>query len=193
MARTREFDTEAAIEAAMSAFRRKGYEGTSIQDLVDATGVGRGSLYAAFGSKDNLYLAAIDLYRERYALPLVEMLRGGTPARELIREIMVGLVDEIVRDGNRQACLIIGAAMERVHHDSTVAERLRATTRSIEGALFDVIVQAQASGQLSDRRGAADLARFLVTNMQGLRVMGAIDPDRKALMASVEVALMCLD
>ncbi|WP_239513578.1 hypothetical protein [Streptosporangium sp. 'caverna'] len=74
-----------------------------------------------------------------------------------------------------------------------MADRLRATTRSIEGALFDVIVQAQASGRLSDGRGAADLARFLVTIMQGLRVMGAIDPDRKALMASVEVALTCFD
>src|SRR5262245_45980338 len=114
MARTREFDTTAAVEAAMAAFRRTGFEGTSIQDLVAATGVGRGSLYAAFGSKEGLYLAALDLYRERYAGPLVELLADGTPAKALIREIMIGLVDEIARDGSRRACLIVGAATERV-------------------------------------------------------------------------------
>jgi TetR/AcrR family transcriptional repressor of nem operon len=193
MARTREFDTDAAIDAAMGAFRRKGYEGTSIQDLVEATGLGRGSLYAAFGSKDGLYLAALDLYRERYAVPLVQMLRDVTPARELIREVMVGLVDEIVGDGSRQACLIVGAAMERVHRDSTVAERLRATTGSLEDALLDVIVGAQGRGEVSAKRDALALARFLVLNMQGLRVMGAINPDRTALTASAEIALTCLD
>jgi TetR/AcrR family transcriptional repressor of nem operon len=193
MPRIREFDTDAAVEAAMSAFRRTGYEGTSVQDLVAATGVGRGSLYAAFGNKESLYLAAVDLYRERYAVPLTEILRGGVPAPELIRDVMVGLVDEIVRDGRRQACLIVSAAMERAHHDVRVAERLRATTGALEEALFDVIVQGQAAGQISDRCPALDLARFLVMTMQGVRVMGAINPDRRTLMSSVNVALTCLD
>lgn len=193
MARTREFDTAAAVDAAMSAFRLRGYEGTSVQDLVDATGVGRGSLYAAFGNKDGLYLAALDLYRQRFAQPLVEMLRDGTPARQLIREVFVGLVDEIARDGSRQACLIVAAATERVQHDLDVRDRLQKTIRALEDALFEVLVQAQASGEVSDRRSPADLAGFLVMSMQGLRVMGAIDPDRAGLMASVEVALSSLD
>ncbi|MDX3852334.1 TetR/AcrR family transcriptional regulator [Streptomyces sp. AK02-01A] len=193
MARSREFDTEAAVEAAMSAFRRKGYEGTSVQDLVDATGVGRGSLYGAFKSKDGLYLAAVDRYRELYAQPLIEILRGGAPARELIREILVDLVDEIVRDGSRQACLIVSAATERVPHDPQVARRIRSTTGSLEDALTDVIAEAQESGQLTGTRDARDLARFLVTTLQGLRVMGSINPDRRSLMSAVEVALSCLD
>jgi TetR/AcrR family transcriptional repressor of nem operon len=193
VARTREFDTDAAVEAAMGAFRHKGYEGTSIQDLVDATGLGRGSLYAAFGSKDGLYLAVMDRYRELYAVPLVELLRSGADPRELIREVMVGLVDEIVADGSHQACLIVGAAMERTQHDVSVVERLRATTKSLEDAFFEVLVQAQADGLLSGTRAAADLARFLVMSLQGIRVMGAIDPDRATLMASVDVVLSCLD
>ncbi|WP_329130192.1 TetR/AcrR family transcriptional regulator [Streptomyces sp. NBC_01476] len=193
MARTREFDTTAAVEAAMAAFRRTGYEGTSIQDLVEATGLGRGSIYGAFGSKEGLYLAALDLYRERFARPLVELLQEGAPARELIREVLVGAVDEIVRDGSRHACLIVGAATERAHLDLDVRDRLRDTARSLEAAFFEVIVRAQESGELPGRRGAADLARFLVTSLQGLRVMGAIEPDRAALTASAEVALAALD
>jgi TetR/AcrR family transcriptional repressor of nem operon len=192
MARVREFDTEAAVAAAMTAFRRKGYEGTSVQDLVDATGVGRGSLYAAFGSKEGLYRAALDCYRVRYALPLIEELGGGRPVRELIRGILVALVDEIVRDGDRKACLVVGAATERAAHDPKVAEQLRTTTGSLEDALAAALAKAQEDGQVSDARSARDLARFFVTTIQGLRVMGSIDPDRRALMTAVEVALDAL-
>jgi TetR/AcrR family transcriptional repressor of nem operon len=192
MARLREFDTEAAVQAAMVAFRRHGYEGTSIQDLVEATGVGRGSLYAAFGSKDGLWLAAVDRYQEQYATPLIELLHGGAPARELIREVLVAVVDEIAHDGDRLACLIVTAAMERVAHDPETARRVRAVTESLEDALTEIIAEGQAAGQLTGRPDARDLARFLVMTLQGLRVMGAINPDRRSLMAAVEVAVGAL-
>ena len=192
MARQREFDTDAAVAAAMSLFRRKGYEGTSMRDLAEATGLGSGSLYAAFGSKDGLYLAALDLYRQQYAAPLSDMLRAGEDARDVIREIFVGVIDEIVRDGQRQACMIVGAAMERAQHDPRVADRLRSTTQSLELALYDTLAEGQLRGQIPDRVNASDLAAFLVTTLQGLRVMAAITPDRATLMRSVEVALTCL-
>ncbi|GAA1267039.1 TetR family transcriptional regulator [Planotetraspora silvatica] len=193
MARVREFDTEAALEAAMSAFRRKGYEGTSVQDLVDATGIGRGSLYAAFGSKEGLYLAVMDRYREQYAVPLIELLDSGAPARELIRSVLLGVVDEIVRDGTRQSCLIVSATTERLPHDPEVAGRVRATTSSLENALTEVIAKGRASGRLTSTRAPGDLARFLLTTIHGLRVMGAINTDRGTLTNIAEVALGCLD
>lgn len=193
MARTREFDVDAAVSAAMEAFRRTGYEGTSMRDLAEATGLGSGSIYAAFGSKEGLYLAALDLYRQRYALPLIDLLRSGNDARDVIREVFVGSVDEIVKDGSRRACLIVAAAMERARDDAQVAARLRSTTQALELALFDVIAEGQVRGQVPADRSAADLARFLVASLQGLRVMGAIDPDRAALTRSAEVALGCLD
>ncbi|RKR93091.1 TetR family transcriptional regulator [Micromonospora pisi] len=192
MARNREFDLDVAVAAAMDVFRRKGYEGTSMRDLAEATGLGSGSLYAAFGSKELLYLAALDLYRKRYATPLTTMLRSTGNAREIIHEVFVGVVDDIVQDGRRFACLIVGAAMERAHNDVRVAERLESTTRSLELALFDVLADAQRRGQIPADRSASDLAAFLVMSMQGLRVMGAVNPDRDALMRTAEVALSCL-
>ncbi|WP_422771901.1 TetR/AcrR family transcriptional regulator [Plantactinospora sp. WMMC1484] len=192
MARQREFDTDAAVTAAMELFQRKGYEGTSMRDLADATGLGSGSLYAAFGSKDGLYLAALDLYRQRYAAPLTDLLRAGQDARAVIREVFVGVVDDIVQDGRRQACLIVGAATERAHRDGRVAERLRATTQSLEAALFDTIAEAQLRNQIPADRSPAELATFLVTTLQGLRVMGAVSPCRATLMLSVDVAMRCL-
>ncbi|MGW3247280.1 TetR/AcrR family transcriptional regulator [Streptomyces sp. NPDC001070] len=193
MGRVREFDTESAVEAAMNAFRRKGYEGTSVQDLVDATGVGRGSLYAAFGNKEGLYLAAMDLYRKQYALPLVDVLREGAAGRDLLREVLVSVVDDIVRDGRRRACLIVGAAMERIASDPQVATHVQSTTEALMEALGQVVAEAQANGQVSGKRDARDVARYLVVTMHGLRVMGAIDPDRDSLMAVVETTLDALD
>ncbi|SED41366.1 TetR/AcrR family transcriptional regulator [Streptomyces melanosporofaciens] len=193
MARIREFDTESAVEAAMNTFRLNGYDGTSIQDLVEATGVGRGSLYAAFGSKEGLYLAAMDRYRERYALPLVELLRDGAPGRELLREVLVAAVDEIVLDGSRRACLMVGAAVGRTGHDPQVSAHVQSTSDMLEDALGHVVKEAQADGQLSAKYDARVLARYLVMTMHGLRVMGAISPDRESLMAVAEVALDTLD
>ncbi|MEU8383663.1 TetR/AcrR family transcriptional regulator [Streptosporangium sp. NPDC048865] len=177
----------------MFVFRHKGYEGTSVQELVEATGVGRGSLYAAFGSKDGLYQAVLDRYRERYALPLVDLLRGGTPARELIREILVDLVEAILRDGREQTCLIVGAATERLCHDPEVAVRVGATTSLLEDELTEAITAARNRGEPAGTRDPRDSARFLMTVIHGLRVTGAINPDRRYLMSVVEAALGCLD
>jgi TetR/AcrR family transcriptional repressor of nem operon len=194
--RIREFDTDAAIEAALVAFRHTGYEGTSIQTLVEATGVGRGSLYAAFGSKEGLYLQALDRYRENYADPLIALLSTEAPALEMIREILIGLVDEIVRDDRRLACLIVSAATERIHQDAQVASRIRTTTQGLEDGFTQLLTAAQATGEIDaakdqieaakDPRG---LARMLVMTTHGLRVSGAINPERSWLMSVVEEVL----
>lgn len=193
MGRVREFDTQTALEAALAAFRRKGYEGTSVQDLVDATGVGRGSLYAAFGSKNKLYHAAMAHYREHYAMPITEALTCDAPPRELLREILISLVDDIVMDDTRQACLIVSASTERVAHDIRLAREIRQTIESIEDALTDVIAAGRQFGQVAGEQPARSIARFLITAMQGIRVMGAINPDRRSLMAIVDVALTSLE
>jgi TetR/AcrR family transcriptional repressor of nem operon len=193
VARTREFDTDAAVEAAMSCFRRAGYAGTSIQDLVDATGVGRGSLYAAFGSKEGLYLAALDRYRERYAEPLVGVIGEGVTAKAVVREVLMGVVDATVGGETGEACLLVAAAGELAHRDLAVRDRLQGTVQSLEDALFELIVRAQVSGEIPAERSAAVAARFLVTTIQGLRVVGAIRPDRATLTATVELVLTCLD
>ena len=192
MARHREFDVDAAVAAAMEVFRRHGYEGASMRDLAEATGLGSGSLYAAFGSKEGLYLAALDLYRSRYAAPLVDVLRAGHDPREVIREVFISAIDDIVADGQRRACLIVAAATERAHLDTRVAERLRSTAQSLELALYDLLAEGQLRGRIPADRDAHDLAAFLVTSLQGLRVMGSINPDRATLVRTAEVALRCL-
>jgi TetR/AcrR family transcriptional repressor of nem operon len=192
MARTREFDTEAAVERAMRVFWCKGYEATSISDLVEATGVQRGSLYAAFGSKQGLYHAALDRYREQLGAPLLAALSSGQDIRQVLRAVLTGLVDEAVNDPQRRGCLMVNAATERLSVDRGVGVRVRDTITAMEEALTDAIGEAQRLGQVRTDASASALAGFIVLAVQGVRVMGVIDPDRRRLTDSVEVALGCL-
>ena len=177
----------------MQLFWCRGFEATSIQDLVDATGVGRGSLYAAFGSKEGVYLAALDRYIEQLAAPMLAALSSGRSIRTVVRDVLLQLVDEAVHDADRRGCLMVNAATERMAHDTAVARRVRDTVSAMEDALTTALGAAQDAGQVTSERSARDLARFLVLTVQGLRVMGVVEPDRRALRASVEVALRCLD
>ncbi len=187
MARVREFDTDQVLASAVGAFRTYGFAGTSVQHLVDATGVGRGSLYAAFGDKEGLYLAALDRYRADFARPLLALLDSDEPPERLVREILVGLVDEIVRDGTRQACLIVSAATELVARDAAVASRVGETMDALEDTFTTLLARAHPPPE--DPRAGA---RFLLTVVNGLRVAGAVRPERAWLMSSVDLALHAL-
>ncbi len=192
MARTREFDTDRALERALQVFWCQGYEGTSIEDVVQATGVQRGSLYAAFGSKEGLYHAVLDRYREQLAAPLLDALAGGADVRSLVRGVLLGMVDEAVDDEHRRGCLMVNAATQRLAADEGVARRVRDTVGAMEDALAGALAAAQAQGQIARDADPRALARFLVLTVQGVRVMGVIEPDRAALTQAVEVALTCL-
>jgi TetR/AcrR family transcriptional repressor of nem operon len=192
VARTREFDTDAAVARAMDVFWCKGYEATSITDLVEATGVQRGSLYAAFGSKQGLYHAALDRYRQDLGAPMLAALSSGQDIREVLRTVLVGLVEQAVSDEQRRGCLMVNAATERLREDRGVGSRVRDTVTAMQDALTAAIAEGQRLGQVREDASAAALAGFIVLAVQGVRVMGVIDPDRRRLTDAVEVALDCL-
>ncbi|WP_084957884.1 TetR/AcrR family transcriptional regulator [Thermoactinospora rubra] len=193
MARTREFDTDAAVERAMEVFWRKGYAATSIQDLVEATGVGRGSLYAAFGSKDGLYEAALERYARQSTGRAAAALERDAPVREVLRELMLGMVDETVLDPQRRGCLVTNTAVERLPADRTagrvVGDALDALTRSIRRALC----RARERGELRADADVTAMADFVVTALQGIRVQGKAGADRRRLADVVDLALSVLD
>ncbi len=192
MARTREFDTDAVIDATVELFWCRGFEATSIHDIVTATGVQRGSLYAAFGSKENLYLAALDRYRARQSQPMIDALRGGRPIRLVLRDMLIGLVDAAVDADGSRGCLIVSAAQERLPVDPEAESRVRDTIAAIEDALHDALSAAQTAGDLDPAKDARALARFFVATIQGLRVLGVVQPDRRTLTDAVDAALSVL-
>lgn len=192
MARAKEFDPDTATEAAMQLFWCRGYEATSVDDLVRHLGIGRGSLYATFGSKHALYLRALDRYRAHAATHVVDVIRGATGVRPLVRQLLEGQVAEHVRDPERRGCMMANAAAERGGCDADAAWRVGASFAAIEDALAGVFDRARGTGEIAAEHDARALARFVVTTMQGLAVRVKATPDRAALQDSIEVALLAL-
>lgn len=193
MARVREFDTDEAVTRAMGLFWERGYEATSLQDLTDALGIGRGSLYAAFGSKDGLYLKALARYRQDLAEPMLRALSAGADIRNTLRGLFGGLVDDAVADERRRGCMVVNAATERVPHDPATSRTVRDVLQTIEDAITDALSAAQERGELAADKDPRALAGFLVIFLNGLRVAAKTNPERTALLRSVEVALTSLD
>ncbi|MFI6932819.1 TetR/AcrR family transcriptional regulator [Streptomyces sp. NPDC050287] len=192
MARTREFDTEAAVSRAMELFWTRGYEATSVRDLTQRLGIGQGSLYAAFGGKDGLYQAALERYRATFAAAALRNLEEGAGARSAIRSLLVERIRIAVEQGGR-GCLLVNAATERLPEDQPTRRTVQDVLGANQDALTDLLRAAAERGEISTRHDPSALAAFLVTFLNGLLVSAKITPDAHTLEPLVEVALTALD
>ncbi|MEV6562880.1 TetR/AcrR family transcriptional regulator [Nocardia sp. NPDC051756] len=191
MARTREFDTEAAVGRAMELFWSRGYEATSVRDLTEHLGIGQGSLYAAFGDKDGLYRAALEHYRSTLAAAALRSLEQGADARSAIRTMLIERIRIAVEHDGR-GCLVVNAACERLPADPSIRRMVRDVQEASRDALAEVLRVAIARGEIAAQHDPHTLAAFLVTFLNGLLVSSKITPDTHALEPLVEVALVAL-
>jgi TetR/AcrR family transcriptional repressor of nem operon len=175
----------------MELFWRQGFDATSTEDLVEGLGIARGSLYKAFGSKEQLYALALRRYCQRQAGGLIEMLDRAEPVRPVIQTVLVGLVEADLADPER-GCLLVKSATERPAHPETV-KQVSWTMRQVESALAGALERARVRGEIPADKNPRELAQFLTTFIQGLRVMGNARADRAFLDNAVEVALGTLD
>jgi TetR/AcrR family transcriptional repressor of nem operon len=193
MARPKAFDREAVLDKAMQVFWAKGFEATSVQDLVDATGINRGSLYATFTDKSALYLAALDRYCAQVLAPRLAVLDRDGPVKDAVRALFEQLVCDAVAHGDRRGCLISNAAVELCPEDAAVGGCVGANMQRIESRLQAALARAQAAGELPAERDCRALARFLVNSLHGLRVTAKTTDDPAALHQIIDVTLAALD
>jgi len=196
MARPREFERDVVLDRAIEVFWQRGYQGTSIRDLVDRMGIQRGSLYGAFGDKHGLFLAALDRYEEVFHSAILDKLaEGGHPGRgrRAIERVFQDVLRECAGGNGRKGCLMTNSAVELAARDRDIAARVAANLCRLEQAMLRALRTAQADGELSRKHDARALARFLAASLQGLRVMGKTRPDRALLRDVVRVTLSVLD
>lgn len=191
MARPREFDPDTALERATQVFWAKGFENASLDDLCDATGLNRSSLYAAFGAKRDLYLSALARYEDGSAARIADALRVR-PVGKGVKLFLDALIDSIVAGPGRRGCFIGNCAAEMARLDRGAAARVRKSLERIESAFRAGLDAARARGELADDADTGALARFLTSGVQGLRLVGKANPDRRALEDIAAVMLRCL-
>ena len=169
--RPKEFDSDAIAEAAMHVFWLRGYSGASIQHLVDGTGLGRGSLYNAFGSKRGLYEFALRRYYQLTA-PNISILSEEGLVRDIVRKLLMKIVSEELNDKESLGCMVANASLELARHDQEIASLVAQNFSRMERALKGLIKRGQESGEISVEKNPGALARFFVSTMQGIRVLG---------------------
>lgn len=183
MARPREFDEEQALERAAVIFWRQGYAGTSIGDLVEATGLQRQSLYNAFGDKQGLFSAALAHYRARgnaLAAPLLSSEAGLPELREFI---LASLREQRRLDCG--ACMLIKTAFDPAMQDQQIKALVHESARMWRVSFARVLGQARQRGELPPRGDDTTLANYLFTVHNGLSALERTG----ASMAEIEAAL----
>lgn len=192
MARTREFDTEAAVSRAMELFWTRGYEATSVRDLTQHLGIGQGSLYAAFGDKDGLYRAALEHYRTTLAAAALRSLEEGADVRAAIRALLTERIRIAVENDGR-GCLAVNAVCERLPRDAATRRTVREMQEASREVLVEVLRSAVERGEIAGRHDPDRVAAFLITFLNGLLVSSKITPDARSLEPLAELALTVLD
>ncbi|CAM9090661.1 TetR/AcrR family transcriptional regulator [Acinetobacter bereziniae] len=187
--RPREFDDEAVITAAMDVFWTNGYEATSAQELVERTGLGRGSLYNAFGSKIGLYHESLKYYQELGIHIQSNILNGSGTTKERLRTLMLWGIEGDLDPVKRRGCMALFAALERSGKDPIVVQISQVYVKRLEKVLFDLFTEGQHKGEIVKNRSALSLARAFLSSYYGLRLLGRSMPEREFLIDVMEGTL----
>ncbi|HLZ34027.1 MAG TPA: TetR/AcrR family transcriptional regulator [Nitrospira sp.] len=194
MPRPKAFDPDQALDKAMHAFWHKGYEATSVDDLLTAMNINRGSLYGTFGDKRELFMKAMDRYCTGGGIGgRLSLLNQPGPALSLLRRFLEHMLEFGLSDPQRRGCLITNTVMELAPHEKDIAGKVAERLQTMEEAFFTLLTRAKEEGELSQRKDPRALARFLVTMMQGTIVMIKAGTPADVVKETAKTALAILD
>ena len=192
MARPLEFDKHVALEKAMDVFWEKGFEATSLQDLIDAMDLSKSSFYQAFGSKLDLFAATLNHYTDRMAADMAALLEASTSGIDFIKKAFMEIVAQAPLDLGMKGCFLMNTATEFSQRDAEIAVLTKGGMKKFETVFLGAIKKAQSAGEISSDRDPRALAHFLVCNMSGLKTMvkaGAKQADLKAVVNTIVASL----
>lgn len=193
MARHKEFERDEALQKAMEVFWARGYEATSMQNLVEHMGINRQSLYDTFGDKHSLYLEALDRYQEVESRRLFELLEKPGSVKKALKKLFTGVIEGSLCEGQRRGCLMNNAMSELAGRCKATAEKTRHNMAAVEEAFYRALLRGKQEGELKDLRDPRAVARFLYNSFQGLVLTAKATQDRKTLDDVVKVTLSVLD
>lgn len=187
MGRPKEFDEHEALSKAMQLFWVHGYQATSIQDLVDGIGIGRGSLYGTFGGKRSLFMRALHHYHKERATDLSD-LSASKPPRQALLNLFESITDRVLEQDWSDGCLFVNTTIELSPHDTEIGSMVAEGLGGLEKFFRVMIEQGQAREEISDTVDAPSTARTLYTLLLGMLVLARSRPERKLMQSIVKQA-----
>lgn len=187
-----EYGSEQVLDIAMGLFWRKGYEATSLQDLVGEMGLSRSSFYSAFGSKRQLFLSCLQRYEEATALDLTTRLHGAVTGRDFIEDTLLWAIEEAIEGADPKGCLVVNTANELAQRDKQVAAQVSQGFDKYRAIFLAAAIRGQEDGSVSNDKEATLLANYLVTSMSGLRTMVKAGTDLEVLRGIVAMVVSAM-
>ena len=192
MARTKDFDEDEVLKKAVDLFWLKGYNATSMQDLVDGLGISRSSLYDTYGDKHSLFIKALEHYRQENSGVFCNLVSTDRPAKETIRMLLESVAGQLAADPTNKGCFMVNAEVEVAPHDSEVSRIICNNDQQIEDAFFVVIKKGQETGEIKNPGDARALARFTFNTVKGLRVTAKSTNDKAVFDDVINMAISAL-
>ncbi|MEV5782816.1 TetR/AcrR family transcriptional regulator [Streptomyces sp. NPDC052287] len=181
MGRPRRFDEAQVLHNAREQFWNRGYTATSMDDLMAATGLGKGSLYGAFGDKRQLFLRTLDDYRNEQLESVRQILTGPGTGLERLELLLDGAAHGYGDDASRRGCFLAGSTSELHGRESEVVSRARVTYQEIQDLLTACVEDAQREGDLAADASPQEMATLLLAVLQGIEFLAKTDMDASAL------------
>lgn len=169
--RPRQFEDKEIIDAAITVFSSNGYAGTSAQNLCDVTGLGRGSLYNAFGSKQALYEQALLRSHEQTMAAQLYILAQSGLFKERLRSLLLWGIAEDLSQSEQHEAMVLFSALEMGDKDQVVSSLNLEYRQRLENSLLTVFVEGQTNGEFSTKASALEMARGFLAGYYGLRVL----------------------
>lgn len=193
MPRNKQFDEQQVLEKAMELFWKKGYNGTSIQDLVEHLGINRASLYDTYGGKDALFEKTFEYYQQINAQKTKELLAQTPSVKEGLRNLFGLLIEQAVKDADKKGCFVVNTTTELIPNDEKWLPVLNRNRNTFENLFFQHLQRGVAQGEISPDKDLKSIAALLFALNNGLQVVAKINPSKMDLMKIAEAGMQVLN
>jgi TetR/AcrR family transcriptional regulator, transcriptional repressor for nem operon len=191
--RPRNFDSDQALQAAVQVFWSKGYEATSLQDLIDTMQISKSSFYQTFESKHQLFQNCINRYQDRFISDITDSLQNAKTGRAFIENTFKNLADKAGPASDRRGCLILNCASEFAQRDPVIARLISTSIQQMTDVFLSAVKRAQKEGDISPDKKPVPLARYLLSSLNGLTTTIKTGASRAVVKEVTQVVLSALD
>lgn len=191
--RPKEFEFDEALEAALEVFWTKGYEATSLQDLIEAMDLSKSSFYQTFESKHKLMQSCIKRYQDIINKELIDSFENANSGRSFIEGAFNALAEKAKSPCGHKGCLIVNCANEFAQKDPAIADLITKATKKTTDIFLMAVKRAQDEGEVSPNKKPLSIARYLVSNICGIQTMIKTGANSTMIKEISGVALQVLD
>ena len=193
MARTKDFDESEVLTRAMHLFWSRGYNATSMEDLVGNLGISRSSLYDTYTDKHTLFIKALEHYQQMAQVKIREIMNSPGSARETVKKLIEHATAGLSDGKKKIGCFLVNAGVEVAPHDKKVNNLICSNDQEMEDVFYQVIQKGKKAGEIKNHRDARALARFITNTIKGMQVTGKSTSDKSVFDDIISLTVSTLD